>query len=59
MLVHAGASQVQFWGGRVQLMGQLNAWRPFCYALFGGAVGATDAPYRMGGGRDTAWQVRG
>jgi hypothetical protein len=49
--------QVQFWGGRIQLMGQLAPSRPFSYLMFGGALAAPDVPYRLGGGREAAWQV--
>lgn len=49
--------QVQFWIGRIQLMGQLAAYKPFSYLMFSGAMGAADVPYRLGGGREAAWQV--
>jgi hypothetical protein len=49
--------QVQFWGGRIQLMGQLANHRPFSYLMFSGAAGAPDVPYRLGGGREAGWQV--
>ena len=51
------AKQVQFWNGRPQLRGQLTRSRSFSYALFRGALGATNAPYRVGGWEAASLQV--
>jgi hypothetical protein len=48
------APQVQFWSDRTQLMGQLGPGRAFGYALYHGAPGASNVPYRCGGWRDAS-----